>query len=329
MAISLFNPFQKFDFNKNTCFLSGEKISASTEEITVFPQWLIDQFELNQKHFKLLDESRSTYQDLKLPCADWVKNDALDPLDEEIQNAFNSGYEHVKELSSIKLFQWISKIVYGIIYNEIRMGLRQQQSGGEPFLLAQGLIHKFGNLNSMMQSLIKPIEFEENTPWNIRVFKVENSAETFNYRDEINTLTFSLAMNDFGIIACLQDNGTNAIYHSDILEKIDGEILKPIQFEELIARFYYSNYLFNRLPEYSIMPTTDKVYIEAMPLRGMSNRPLFDNWQVKPYAQVLENLWKPWGITLFEIIKDPENPISFLLNEEGNFSREVFIPTPS
>ncbi|MGZ3943976.1 MAG: hypothetical protein ACXVJB_03495, partial [Mucilaginibacter sp.] len=52
----------------------------------------------------------------------------------------------------------------------------------------------------------------------------------------------------------------------------------------------------------------------------ISNRPLFDTWQVKTYGQVLENFWKRWGLLLFEIIKDPENPVSFLLDADGNFN---------
>lgn len=329
MPISLYNPFDKLNFKSTICFLSGEEVNAETEQITVFPQWLIDQFQLDQKAFKLLDDSHITYQDLRLPCANWVKQQALDPLDAEIKKAFDSGYDELVKLPSLKLFQWISRIVYGIIYNEIRIGLQQQNAGGDQFLLAQGLMHKFGNLNLMMQSMIKPVEFEDKNPWNVEIVRVENSAETFNFRDEINTLTFSLGMNDFGIIACLQDNGTNAIYHEELLKKIKGKVLKPIQFEELIARFYYSNYLFNRLPEYNILPTDDMVYIESMPLRGMSNKPLFDNWLVKPYAQVLENFWKPWGLTLFEIIKDPENPLSFLLDENGEFKEDFVLPDPA
>jgi hypothetical protein len=287
----------------------------------VFPSWLMEQFQLTNKPFKLLDESMATYGDLKVPCCAAVKQ-VLESLENEIQDAYNSGYEAVNSLPSIKLFQWIGRLVYGIIYNELRIGMRQQQANGEPFLLSEGLIHKFGNLQTMLQSLIRPVEFEERTPWTIKLFKVDNMAEIFNYRDEINTLTFSLAMNDFGMIACLQDNGANAIYHEEVLEKINEQQLKAIQFEEVIARFYYSNYLFNRLPEYTVMPTADMVYVEAMPLRGLSSKPLFDHWTAKPYAQVLENFWKPWGITLFEIIKDPENPISFLFDADGNYNPE-------
>ncbi|MBC7745575.1 MAG: hypothetical protein H7096_10770 [Flavobacterium sp.] len=314
MAHTLYKPFKKLEFKNKNCFLSGVTIQAD-EQISVFPEWLIAQFQLAQKPFKLLDESMATYGVIKVPCSAGIAKYTLEPLEHEIQKAFNIGYEAVKNLSSLQLFQWIGKLVYGIIYNELRIGIREQQAGGEDFLLAEGLMYKFGNLQLMLQSLIQPMQFEERPPWTIQIFKVENSPEVFNFRDEINTLTFSLAMNDFGIIACLQDNGSNAIYHEETLLKVKDKTLKPIQFEELIARFYYSNYLFNRLPEYNVLPANDVVYIEAMPLRGLSNKPLFDNWQAKPYGQVLENFWKPWGFTLFEIIKDPENPMSFLFDE--------------
>jgi hypothetical protein len=46
---------------------------------------------------------------------------------------------------------------------------------------------------------------------------------------------------------------------------------------------------------------------------------LFDFWQNKTYGQVLENFWKKWGFLLLEIIKDPENPMSFLVDDNGHF----------
>ena len=322
MDKTLYNPFKKLEFKNRKCFLSGQDVKPG-EETTVFPKWLMDQFQLYEKPFKLLDESLATYSVLKVPCSERVFKDSFEPLEETIEKAFNIGHSAVAELPSLLLFQWIGKLVYGMVYNELRIGIRQQQANGEEFLVSEGLMHKFGNLHAMLQSLIRPLEFEERTPWTIRIFKVDNSPEVFNYRDEINTLTFSLAMNDFGIIACLQDNGANAIYHEKMLDEVQQNQLKAIQYEELIARFYYSNYLFNRLPEYNILPTAEAVYIEAMPLRGLSSKPLFDVWQAKPYGQVLENFWKPWGLTLFEIIKDPDSPMSFLLNADGKFNSEV------
>lgn len=319
MTQVLYRPFDRLSFSNQVCFLSGGKLQSPEEQISVFPLWLMQEYKLTDKPFKLLDESISTYKDLKLPCSNAVFSHSIEPLEEEIRTAFLQGYESVIKIPELKLFQWIGKMVYGILFNEIRIGIRQQKAINEEFVLSQSLIHKFSNLHIMLQSLIRPVIFEGNLPWTIRIFKVDNPEEVFNYRDEINTLTFSLGMKDFGIIACLQDNGTNGIYHKELLEKIGSRPLHPIQFEEISGRFFYSNYLFNRLPEYTIMPTGDAIYIEPMPLSGMSSKPLFDIWQNKVYGQVLENFWKPWGLVLFEIIKDPENPVSFILDKEENF----------
>jgi hypothetical protein len=319
MVVQYYKPFERLNFSKKYCFLSGEKLQRAEEEITVFPLWLMQEYDLQDKPFKLLDESMSKYSDMKLPCSEIIYEQNIEPLEKEIKTAFLEGYNSVIQIPELRLFQWIAKMVYGILFNEIRVGMIQQQSKNEEFILSQSLIHKFSNLHLMLQSLNQPVVFEGNNPWSIRVFKLESSKDLFNYRDEINTLTFSLGMRDFGIIACLQDNGTNAIYHKEILSKLSGKSLHPAQLEEVFARFFYSNYLFNRLPEFTIMPTEEAIYIEAMPLQGMSNKPLFDFWQNKTYAQVLENFWKPWGILLFEILKDPENPVSFLLNENHEF----------
>jgi len=329
MAVQLYKPFEHLNFSKQFCFLSGEKLQSTEEEIHVFPIWLMQEYELQDKPFKLLDESMSTYSHMKLPCSGKVYDQAIEPLEDEIRTAFLSGYDSVKQLPELRLFQWIAKMVYGILFNEIRIGIIQQKAKGEEFIFSQSLVHKFGNLHLMLQSLTKPIVFEGNLPWSIRVFKIDAKQDLFNYRDEINTLTYSLAMKDFGIIACLQDNGTNAIYHKDILAKINNNPLHPAQFEEICARIFYSNYLFNRLPEYTVMPTDEAVFIEAMPLRGMSNKPLFDIWQNKTFAQVPENFWKPWGILLFEILKDPENPISHLLNENNEMIPADSVQLPS
>ena len=329
MALTLYKPFEKLNFSKQFCFLSGTKLQSPEEEIPVFPLWLMQEYELENKPFKLLDESMSTYKDMKLPCSNLAFKHALEPLEEEIKQAFISGYDAVIKIPELRLFQWIGKMIYGILFNEIRIGIMQQKAKNEEFTLSQSLVHKFSNLHLMLQSLIRPMVFEGNFPWTIKVFKVDNSQDLFNYRDEINTLTFSLGMKDFGIIACLQDNGTNRIYHKEILEKIDGQPLHLIQFEEICGRFFYSNFLFNRLPEYTVMPTDEVIYIEGMPLRGMSSKPLFDIWQNKTYGQVLENFWKPWGLVLFEIIKNPEKPMSYLLDEDQRFIPSGSIPLPS
>jgi len=322
MVSRLYNPFLDFTFDNNRCFLTGQALQSEDERIQVFPIWMMRAFDLEEKPFKMLDESMVTYKKLQLPCSTAVAA-AFESVESKVEQAMKKGYEAVKALGERTLFHWIGKILYGVVFNEIQAGVRQSFLSGEPMNFSQVLAHKFRNLHAMLQSILVPLEFEHTNPFTIHIFPVANPPETFLYRDEINTLIFSLRMNDFAIIATLQDNGTHAIYHEEVLEKVAGHRLHPIQFEEVCARFFYSAYLFNRLPEYTYMETPEKVFIEPMPLNDWTLKPIFDNWQAKTYGQVLENFWKPWGYTLFEIIKDPENPMTFITDSQGDFIREV------
>jgi hypothetical protein len=328
MPEQIYNPFNNFNFSNRNCFLTGQTLSTEEEKIQVFPQWLMSRYKLEDKLFKMLDESMATYKDIKIPCSASVNELFLEPLEAEIAAAFAIGYEAVKELDEFKLFQWAGKLLYGIIFNEIQSGIKLQHSQGEEFNISKSIIHKFSNLHLMLQSINLPVIFEEFKPFSIFLFKVDNNPEEFGYRDEINTLTFSIRIKDFGLIICLQDNGANKFYHQDVCQKIENRVLHPIQFEEFCGRVFYSAYLFNRLPEYNILPVGDVIYIEAMPLRGMSSRPLFDDWLNKIYAQVLESFWKNWGFLLLEITRNPEHPMSFLFNADGSLINGASIELP-
>ncbi len=319
MSTQLYQPFANFNFSNNKCFLTGEQLLSTDEKIPVFPAWLMARYNLHDQPFKLLDESMATYKDLKIPCAANINEQYLEPLENEIADAFLNGFDGVKALNEIQLFRWAGKLLYGIIFNEIQMAIRQSHKQGEEFNISQSIIHKFSNLHLMLQSINLPVVFEEFKPFSLFLFKVNNPQNEFAYRDEINTLTFSIRLKDFGLIISLQDNGANRNYHRQVLSKIEGQTLHPIQFEEFCGRIFYSAYLFNRLPEYNILPVGDEIYLEAMSLKGMSTKPLFDDWLGKTYGQVLENFWKRWGFLLFEIIKNPEHPMSFLLDNNNDF----------
>jgi len=329
MPQQIYYPFKKFNFSNHNCFLTGQTLSSEDEKIQVFPRWLIDQYKLAGRPFKMLDENMANYEDIKIPCAPGARDQFIEPLEKEIAGAFALGYDGVKALDELKLFQWAGKLLYGIIFNEIQAGIRMQHGQGEEFNISQSIIHKFSSLHLMLQSINLPLFFEDFSPYSIFLFKTDNNKEEFYYRDEINTLTFSLRINDFGLIICLQDNGANKLYHREVFEQIAKEILHPIQFEEFCARVFYSAYLFNRLPEYHVLEVGDAIYLEAMPLRGMSGKPLFDDWITKTYGQVLENFWKPWGFLLFEIIKNPEKPMSFLFDGDGKLiNGKTIAPMP-
>ena len=313
MHASLYEPFKNFDFNYHRCYLSGKKLENS-EVIQVLPPWLMKLAGLNgTERLKLLDESIKTYPELRVPCDPEIEENQINLLDQKIEQAFSRGYVGVIALDEIELFHWIGKFLYGLVYIEMNGAIRQQQLQADGVNMGQGLMHKFSNLQMMIQGIFRKVEFEDFLPFSIVVVPLENKETSFSFRDEINTLTFSMKFKDFGIVACLQDNGMNARYHEKILALSKNTPLSDQQFDELSARFYYSAYLFNRLPEYTKLDVDNILYLSPMPLRGSSNKPLFDVWQHKTYAKVLEDFWKPWGYTLFEILKDPQAPMSFFV----------------
>src|ERR1700761_59816 len=183
MPAEIYYPFTGFNFGNRNCFLTGEVLSTEEEKIQVFPQWLMSRYKLEDQPFKLLDESMATYKDLKVPCAASVNEAFLEPLENEIAAAFDLGYDAVKNLDELKLFQWAGKLLYGIIFNEVQSGIKLQHSKGEEFNISQSIIHKFSNLHVMLQSLTLPIEFEDFKPYSIFLFKVDNNPVEFGYRD--------------------------------------------------------------------------------------------------------------------------------------------------
>lgn len=312
MTSTIYQPFKNFDFKYTNCFLSGDTFNAPIIQNNVLPAWLLAVANFSgEEQIQLLDETIRSYNTLKVPVSEEVLTNFINPLEDKIADAFSKGYEGVSKLDEADLFKWIGKFLYSLVYIEMNAAVGQQQLSSDGLNMSQGLMHKFGNLQTMIQSIYRDVVFEEFTPWSIVVVPLEQTDTAFSFRDEINTLTFSLKLKDFGIIACLQDNGTNKRYHQEILDQVGEGKVTEQQFEELCARFFYSAYLFNRLPEYTIMPVEGSIYIDAMPLRGTMNKPLFDVWQHKTYAQVLENFWKPWGNLLMEIRKDPNAPTSY------------------
>lgn len=325
MPLSLFNPFETLHFEPLTCFLSGNDLDSPDDLICIFPEWILDRFFLREKRFKMLDQVTAIhYEDLKLPCSPEVKK-AFNELDNEIKQAFDSGFDEVKKIPGERLFIWMGRFVYGVLYNDIVLEIKRsvKRPGSKGFEMSPLLRKKFGMFHLMLQSLIVPMEFKGLKPWSIEVVKVKYSKDTFNYKDESINLNFSLGMDGFGIVACLHDNGAVVKKQRDIIDKIGDKILHPIQFEELCARFLYSNYLLKKRPGYNIIPTDEKLVIESFPMTESPDKPLFADWSDDMFAQVLAGYWEPWGFEKKTIYTFPDSPLSFL---ENDFTHEFIEP---
>lgn len=317
MSQALFNPFKDLIFDEQFCFLSGD---LTNEKMTVFPEWLLDHFKFGDERVEMMDKAKSyNYKDLKMPCSLRVK-DAFDALDAKVQAAYKNGFEGMAALDQELLFQWTGRMVYGLLYYEMSYESNRLLKRGENFELSASLRERFGHFHLMLQSLIEPISFVGKKPWSIVVFPLKYSADIFSFRDDAINLMFSFGVNGFGFIACLQDNGVLEEKHKEVLDKMEGHILHPVQFEELYARFHYSDYIMQFTPEYKIENQDHGIAIEV---DTTTKPPLYGFWDEDIFAQLLSNYWQVYGIEREDILIPQKPPLSFL---ENPYTKEFVDP---
>src|SRR5690554_50532 len=321
-----YNPFEFFTFKNDICFLTGKQLEQGhTSFVPVIPSWLIERYQLENALIVMLGGHRMKYKDMMLPVSIEAKT-AIEELDAITREAFEIGYEAVVKLPEITIFQWMTKVLYGVLYQEIAYDIEDHQAKNKVFSMSAIMSQKLKNLHLMLQSLIRPVRFEGFTPWSMKINPVKISKDILNYKDETRKLNFCLNMNGFGIVACLQDNGEVAKFYEEDLEVIGAETLHPVQFEELYGRFIYANYLLRELPDYDFSEDDDGTIVFHLPQVESENLPKMAEWSDDTYAQVLANLWQPWGISQQMVYVFPNSPISYLINEVNHqFIKPEFI----
>lgn len=319
---ALFDFFSHPDFEK--CFFTGLSVSK-TDVISVFPAWVLERYQLADKYMGMLNWNRVKYGELFLPCHPQAAK-KIEQLENRIRTAFENGYEAVKKLNPDDIFLWMSKLLLGILYHDISYTIEFGRKRNRPFDLSPLLKRKYCDLHYMMQAIVSPVRWV-GKPYSLVIRQLNYSKDIFNFRDETKNQNFSLGMNGFGLVACLQDREQNLEYHHSLLEKMGNTTLHAIQFEELCARFIYSNYL---LQEHNGWNTSysNKEWVMNPVDAAPSGK--FAAWDDKMYASVLEDYWKPWGIEPKDIYTFPDSPLSFLINENNNeFIRSEEISLPS
>lgn len=313
--MQLYNPFYNLHFDNYTCFLSGNDIRLK-DKLSVFPEWFMEHYGLADKRLRMMDKiNEVAYKDLTLPCSPEVK-EKFDALEIEVKTAFTQGYEAMKALDSHKLFIWMGKIVYGILYHDLCIEQKIKERQGSEFQLADALKERYSIFHLFLQSFISPIQFiGDRKPWTISIVQLDYSKDICNYRDDAVNMIFTLGTQKLGLIGCLLDNETVVKEYQPLLNKINDTKLHAIQFEELCAKFQYSSYLLDYKPTYRIHKIGDVFEVETLPLEFDGQTPIFAPWNDDTFATVLEGYFKPWGLTKKEIHHPPNAPISYLENE--------------
>lgn len=324
-AKQVYRPFDSMTFTNEHCFLCGVSLADQASAEHVFPKWLLNRYNLWNERIALLNGTDLPYRQMTIPCCVPCNNNYLSSLERAIENAISEDYNGVAKLEEIKIFQWISKIFYGILFRELSL-LADRRDPLAGFITTPEALERYKFLHIFLQSIRIPTTFVGDTPWSIFVVETHSYDQKldFDYHDNIQFLTFSIRMGAVGIIACLQDNGSQKDMFDDYFNKFKDMKLHPIQFDELYAKVTYKASLMNRNPSYIInFPSreTEEITVITMPIMGMSSKPLYEDWEQRDYAYFLEHYWSKGGLTFDMIFTEPNRVLTYLENEKGEIHK--------
>ncbi len=275
----------------------------------------------------LLDKKIVTYADLTLPCCSVCRQQYLEPLEQQVQVAASQGLTGWQQLDDQVIFKWLGKIFYGFLIREI---IAEQDPLLTPqYLLTEDvyMLDKVQSFFKVLQSIRVPMVFSDFIPCS--VFKIPLKPDApgdlpFEFRDDLHSMAISLKLGDTLLICCLLDNGIIKEALERLWQRLEGKRLSAKQAAEFSAQVYYAAYLLNVIPEYFVRPVKpgDSALVIDTLIDDITAS-VFNPWSSSAYAQMFEEMLKRWGITAAEILRNPNQPLTFLLDEAGNFRQDA------
>jgi hypothetical protein len=316
-----YDPIRNRSFKKDRCFLCGEKLDKTnyTEE-HIFPRWLLNRLDLWNKKLVLLNRISRKYKKIKIPCCNKCNNVYLGSVEGLIEKASKIGYKEFVNLPKEKVFLWLQKICYEILYMELSLSFDPKDREGRT-IIDEETLERYRMCHIFLQATRIKVKFHKPYPWSIFIVELQKYDQeklNFDFKDNVLFLTVAIRIGDIGIIACLQDNNTQEQIFGDDFRKIKAFPLHPVQFNELVAQVFYKESLRNRTSKYIIFEGKEHLEINSMPLGGLSSKPIYDDWIQSKYAEWL-SIYS--GLNFNEIYKAPDKVMSFLYDDKQHFKK--------
>lgn len=323
----LFDAIGSRTFGEDVCFLCGCTLTeANKTREHVIPLWAQQRYKLLDQKIILLNGTEIPYRQLTVPCCFTCNNIHLKPIEDEMSEAVLMGPEAVESIGDHKLFIWLSKIFYGLLYKELFLQFERSNPQSNETITDPDLLIEFQMLHYFLQSARVPMQFREFFPASIMVFETQQPAEPqlqWDFHDSLQCLCISCRMGSVGIVASLMDGGANS-YMSQHLNYVKRLKLHPLQYRELIGMVNYKSMLFNRTPKYMIVEG-DPIQVIQAPLGGFSNKPVFNDWEQETYAHILSHFT---GAPLETIYRPPNQVMTWLRKPDGSLNHMPFVQYP-
>jgi hypothetical protein len=299
--------FLKLHLDDDHCFLCGRILDEHnrTDE-HVIPKWLQSKFTLWSKKLTLLNGSTIPYRQLLIPCCSSCNNESLAQLEAEISNLLLQPFRRLSIGEEHKLFQWCSKLLYGLLHREMSLQLnRGVRSQGK--IVRRQFLEDLTTFHHFMTSIICPMRFEGFVPYSLFVAETlvfSNAEKNFDYFDFIElgpaddpilALCLVIRVEQFGIICIFQDNGYQRRFCQGQLDRFTGIPLHPIQFLELACTAACRQSLLSFSPRYHSIASTDpRDEIVVLPANFPDGH-IWNDWSEQRYAFLFCSLARQSG----------------------------------
>ena len=255
------------------CFLCDVELSTAPDapngatDEDVFARWLQRRFNVAGQHFPLNDGTERLYSDLLVPACRQCNNVYMSSIEDRIARAITGDFARFAQLRREDLYLWCAKIYYGLIYHQTK--LSDWRAGSVPFnpQLPQDRLHELDFLLRVLQGFRKrvmvggPKKF-----FSLLTFPLSGSTQDFKPALTKEFPCIALQLGSVGVICVLDDFGTTEnVYDEFYATALNGKVLDPMQFWELVARLSYLSWIMPFRFTYSCFEGQHDMMLEYSP----------------------------------------------------------------
>ncbi len=277
-----------------SCFLCKSDICVTKEH--VFPQWLLDDYNLRDKFILLKNGTKIKYGNITVPCCKDCNTKHLSIVENLISKAVrNKDISVLKENTELTSL-WLYKLMYGLNYKEIFLKQDLKNPKSEMIVNQERFFEK-SMFNIFPLFALGKLQFKGFYPFSIFIFSLSEIIDDgYYYVDEPYKMYSSIIIGSIGIVCSFQCDG---FIEKDVRAHLNLDSYKSLtlpQFGEFSAFILHLKSRMKMLPNYICDQYPSKLIINIQETDEKNRYEPFDPQKMTEYTT---KMFRP----LFESLK--------------------------
>ena len=159
--------FLKHHLDDGHCFLCSELLTDDTKsDEHVIPDWLQQAYNLRDKTIALLNDTFIPYRQLVIPCCTTCNNVPLSAMERDVSRLLMGEFRKPTPHEEFRLFQWCSKILYGLLHREMLLLANRSNASDGP-IVQREFLEQLTTFHHFMTSIRRPFKFVDFAPYSL------------------------------------------------------------------------------------------------------------------------------------------------------------------